>query len=268
MSVRWLNSDGVYVSYVNGQPIKDSVAKKMGLLPSVTSVMDVSEDPFLSSWKRQQVVLAAQKDPCASLEDVVGSAFESANRSASIGTQYHQAISILIPMIEKCKREAEYVVATVNSQVLGDLLDVPTSFYELLFDWYRSMGLRSKRIEHRSASKTLGFGGTVDFIGVCNQGNVGKEVDVVVDWKTQQTGGKSARYYPKWAVQLGAYQRLSGLDEDAQLMSVVIPTDKEDKIYKKIWTKDRSPSYWYGVFESMLNIWCSPLFMNYDPREL
>ena len=104
-SVHWYRADNGKPQYtVQAKDGKDRPttlrdARKMNLVPSVTTVMKVAAKPGLDVWKNEQLLLAALTLPRAPDESekdfiarVVADSKETAKRAAERGTRVHESI--------------------------------------------------------------------------------------------------------------------------------------------------------------------------------
>lgn len=104
-SIRWYNQEGKIVSEVpniskggmRSVTVKD--ARKMGLVPSCTTILGILAKPELDRWKQNQVLLAAltlPKKPEESeeiwCERIIEDAFKQVDDAANLGTSIHAAI--------------------------------------------------------------------------------------------------------------------------------------------------------------------------------
>ena len=103
-SNHWYAKDGTPMYTVpakNGEPRQTTLrdAKKMGLLPSVTTIMKAAASPGLEAWKLNQMMLAALTLPRAEGESeesfikrIQADSKEQARQAADRGTKVHEAI--------------------------------------------------------------------------------------------------------------------------------------------------------------------------------
>lgn len=100
----WYDRNGaqvVTVAGAKGQPVKPDIrhARKLGLLPGVTSVVNCAAKPGLDFWKQEQVLLAALTLPRregeeeqAYLSRIMQDSQEQGRKAADRGTAIHAAI--------------------------------------------------------------------------------------------------------------------------------------------------------------------------------
>lgn len=107
-------------------------ARKLGLLPSVTSICKLLVKPQLESWKQEQAVLAALTLPRVAGEDdqtfakrVVEDAESIALNAAQKGTKIHNAIERYLMTGEKCvDEEVAHLVEPFYDWSNANILDV------------------------------------------------------------------------------------------------------------------------------------------------
>ena len=195
-------------------------ARKIGAVPSVTTILKVVAKPGLEAWKAEQYVLSAltlPRPPGETDDDfarrVVADAREGAADAADLGTQIHAYIEQyhatgVLPVDDGSRPMDPRV-----PQILGG--------YSL---WARKHigGVRCQ--ERVFANVALGYGGRIDLEGTTVDG-----AGVVVDFKTQGTKqGRKINVYPEWAMQLAAYAapKRSG----TQLWIVVVSTTEMGRV--------------------------------------
>ena len=103
-STHWYAKDGspaYTVMAKNGEQRSTTLrdAKKMGLLPSVTTIMKAAASPGLEAWKINQMMLAALTLPRGEgegeesfIKRIQADSKEHARKAAERGTQVHTAI--------------------------------------------------------------------------------------------------------------------------------------------------------------------------------
>lgn len=165
-------------------------AKKLGLLPSTTTITGIVANPSLEAWKQEQILYAALTLP--KLEDessndyvtrVILDSREHSKKAAEKGTLIHNAIE-------------KYI--TDKKRLLDD------SFNHL----YRELDTHTFRgeFERRFACPKLGYAGSIDFIGMIYP-DTPKEELAMIDFKTQSTKEGKYKVYDSWKLQLAAYMQ-------------------------------------------------------------
>lgn len=136
----------------NGSATTLREARKLGLLPSVTTVLDLIAKPGLEKWKRDQVALAALTLPRLEgeassdlLRRIDADASRQAHEAADTGTAIHAAI-------EAALRSEPFPSA--YSKHVGAVRQVIHDNWPNVTDW---------KSEHRFAHPS-GFGGCVDLV--------------------------------------------------------------------------------------------------------
>lgn len=163
-------------------------ARKLNLVPSVTTIIRCATAPGLDLWKQKQVLLAALTLPRHAMEAdevfmyrVMADSKEQARKAAEKGTAIHAAIQ-------------------------GHYEGIPPDEHY----WPHVQGTAKAIMEHfggtvwtaeRSFSHALGFGGKIDL----------HDDKAVVDFKTKEFGpDDKLATWDEHAMQIGAYQ--AGLD--------------------------------------------------------
>lgn len=222
-------------------------ARKLGLVPSVTSILRVVAKPGLEAWKQEQLLLAALTLPRRKDESdedfakrVVEDGKAEASTAAQRGTNIHAAIEQSWGGFEATPDDLKpYAEAFIDFTVEHNLVpDVN--------------GLE------RHFACDCGYGGLIDLVGTWKD----KMCRCIVDYKSQNTRGKSIRFYPEWGCQLAGYAY--GIDETkAELVSLVLATDEPGRIAFKVWPNRK---ILYEQFEHALALWAGPLGKNFDPQ--
>lgn len=164
----------------NMRPTTLRDARKLDLVPSVTTVMSVQDKPALLNWKQNQILDAAINDPYnyhramgdekeykkAWKRHILNKAGEIGRTAATNGTIIHDAIEDSIKAGFRAKRGRVHAVV---KPVLKFLLEKFPAFEVIAED---------------SFTHPSGFGGKVDLWGVCDPGTV-NERRFVLDFKTK-----------------------------------------------------------------------------------
>jgi hypothetical protein len=204
-------------------------AKKMGLLPSVTTIIKAAANPGLEAWKLNQMMLAAMTLPRAPDESeesfvhrVQTDSKEHARKAAQRGTEIHTDI-------EKSFSGHRPKYPKVNEavkEVFGDLQWSP----------------------EKSFSSDLGFGGKVDLHSSDGQG-------VVIDFKTkeftQESLGKVS-IFDEHSMQLAAYRE--GLNLPNAQCAIVFVSTIEDLVVVKTLEEEQIVRGW-DMFAHLTRYW-------------
>lgn len=210
-------------------------AKKMGLVPSVTTIMKCAASPGLEAWKLNQMMLAAMTLPRAPDETeelfiarVQADSREQARKAADRGTEIHAAIekfydgtieASALPYLEAVYQEV--------NRMFGDL------------DW---------RVE-KSFASPLGYGGKLDLHATNGDG-------VVIDFKTKEFTRDSLNKvsgYDEHCMQLAAYRM--GLDlPKARCANVFVSTIEPGLVTVREWNADELDRGW-KMFDALKTYW-------------
>lgn len=141
-------------------------ARKLGLFPSVTTILNILDKPGLRQWSLERAVTAAltrprplfqPEDTRELVKEVLEAADEYKNWAADFGTKVHLGLSVSLGMSEMVPFPDEIA----NEP---DVLEVVHHFFT---DWFHTAGLVCEKSEHSFIS-SLGYAGTVDFFGTWN----------------------------------------------------------------------------------------------------
>ncbi len=163
-------------------------AKRLGLFPSVTSILGILAKPGLDTWKLNQVALATLRTPRQEDEGDVywcnrvrNAAFEQVEQAADLGSMIHGAL---------------------EAAMAGDAYDPAMAVYvEPVLGWKRDTGILIVEREVRLVNSDHGFAGMADVMFRYGENGIG-----ILDYKTRKTEpGKAVGVYEDQAMQLAAY---------------------------------------------------------------
>lgn len=187
-STHWYDKDGkpcYTVVGANGKerPTTLRDARKMGLYPSVTSIIRLASTPGLERWKQEQILHAALTLPrlpewseAQWIEAIYTDSQEQGKKAADLGTAIHAAI---------------------ESRVGGEYPNHVQSAFTAVQKWLGPSVWTSEQ----SFIHPLGFGGKCD--DNCTLG--------VVDYKTTEKPLETIKTWPEHAWQLSAYREGLGM---------------------------------------------------------
>lgn len=229
-------------------------AKKQGLLPSVTSVLDgvLTGGKGLEKWLMEQRILACISNP-----------FEGDAKDEDVVKQYIGMINIKADEYAKASRERGNVMhADLNKWIKSDRTELPEdpACKEMciqLHSYFESKGVVSISTETSISDPDLGFAGTPDIFCIC-----ANESKIVIDLKSAEFRDKKIEYYPKWKFQLGGYRNLLPDANDALLVQAVADRTYGDVVLKEY---DEEKGNWSEGYTNLFNAWC--IMANYDPRK-
>jgi len=234
-SGHWYQPDGTpaYMTIgKNGQLRNTTIrdARKLGYLPSVTTIISVLAKPGLENWKQQQILMAALTMPRVDGEPeqeyiarIIRDSKEQGMKAAEEGTRIHGAI------------EQHYLTGThpieYGAHVVGVVEAVSNKFGE------------QKWIAEKSFATSL-YGGKVDL----------HSPEVVIDFKTKEfTEDKLPEAYDENIIQLAAYSR--GLNiPHARLANVFVSRNVPGLVHI-VEHSDEDIDRGLDMFDSLLNLW-------------
>lgn len=243
-SLHWYTADGrpMYtVIGTNGKERPTTVrdARKLRLVPSVTSIIKCAAAPGLEYWLQQQVLMAAltlPRRPHESekswLDRVWADSREQGKKAAERGTAIHAAIQ---GYYEGC-RSKEY----------EDHVDAAVEAIE---------GLGSFLVEH-AFSHPLGFGGKCDI----------HAKDVVIDIKTKEFGEHDTlSTYDEHHMQLAAYRE--GLGMPQARCAILYVSASVPGLARLMWIDTEDLLRGWSMFRSLLKFWQSKNRYVWTPQE-
>lgn len=205
-------------------------ARKLNLLPSVTTIIKCAASPGLEAWKLNQMLLAAltlpriENEPEESfVQRIVKDSKEHAKKAAERGTEVHAAIETFYDGIMLANM-AEYQVGVGQS--------IEEAFGRLEF-----------KSEKSFASKH-GFGGKVDL----------HADNVVIDLKTKEfTDPKDVKGYDEHRMQLAAYRIGLGMP-NARCANVFASVTEPGLCVVHEWSQEELSQGWQ-MFKGLLDYW-------------
>ncbi len=229
-SGRYYFADGSPAYEVQGAKglVKPTIvhARKMGLLPSVTTVIAEAAKPGLERWKVTQGILAALTLPRIegeSLDDFAKRAMrdsqEQAKQAAANGTAIHAAI------------EGRDVIGVYSKFVLAAQAQVG--------NW---MPEKQGWIQEKSFASSLGFAGKVD----------DHTTDAVIDYKSTDKPLETLELWDEHAEQLSAYREGLGIPK-ARCAIVYVSRVKPEARLIEIPEEDLNRGW--EMFNALLSFW-------------
>jgi hypothetical protein len=211
-------------------------AKKLGLLPSVTTITKMEAAPGLERWKIQQACLACMTLP--RLEGESDDAFmaraltdsqEQAKKAASRGAYLHG-------LLEQCI-QGSVTLAEEDSVIVTPVLE-----------WIRvNFGGYKLHAEH-SFAHASGFGGKTDLLA---EGDGG--FGVLIDFKFKDgVDPAETKGYPEHITQLSAYANGTGFPE-ARCINLFIDSRRPGIIVPREWTAEERETGW-AAFKCLLRL--------------
>ena len=209
-------------------------AKKMGLLPSVTTIMKSAASPGLEAWKLNQMMLAALTLPRVDGESeesfikrVQVDSREQARKAAERGTEVHAAIERFF-----------------DGQIQADALPYLEPVYKKVEE---SFGILTWAAEKSFAFE--GFAGKVDLHSLDGDG-------VVIDFKTKEFTSETldkAAGFDENCMQLSAY-RIGLQIPKARCANVFVSVTEPGLVVVKEWNEEELMRGW-KMFDALKTYW-------------
>lgn len=210
-------------------------ARKLGLVPSVTTIIKCAASPGLEAWKLQQMMLAALTLPRAPEESeesfisrIQTDSKEQAKMAAERGSEVHAALESFF--------ETRHVTTKFAEAVLGTEGEIAKVFGDMEWSTEKSFAMS-------------GFGGKVDLHSKDGQG-------VVIDFKTKEFTSETmdkAQGFDEHLMQLAAYR--VGLEiPQARCANVFVSVTQPGLVVVREWTQEDLARGW-KMFNSLLEFW-------------
>lgn len=211
-------------------------ARKLGLLPSVTSIISIKSKPALEAWKTEQAILSALTLPRGTEESddafakrVVEDMGAQSKQAAEWGTKIHG----------ECENLHKTGILVQKEDTYPYIKD-----YER---WFKENIRRAIHAETTVTNPRLGYAGRVDLVAELADGRV-----AVIDLKTQKVKERGPVFYEEWGMQLAAYRSALPNGESMALMSVIIDSGNPAAVASKEWG---TPDRYLLAFENCINLW-------------
>ena len=244
-SVHWYREDGgpqytVPAKDGSDRPTTLRDARKMNLVPSVTTVMKVAAKPGLEQWKLEQMLLAAMTLPRRPDEPeksyiarIVHDSKESGKQAAEAGTRIHESIESWIDGKKNVVHK-----------------EAAAAFEAVINDHFKTEG-KVKWLTERSFASQLGFGGKVDLY--C-EGTELALAGIVIDAKTKDFGpDDKIDAYDEHLMQLAAYR--NGLHIPYARCANVFVSRTHPGLVKVVEWSDEDLLRGWEMFKCLLNFW-------------
>lgn len=223
-------------------------ARKMNLLPSVTSILGVLDKPALKTWLRRQAALAVLRVPPQQpgeseeywLNRVLAEADVQVESAADLGSQIHDALDVAIGSGEYPAEVAAYVSPVI--------------------DWLWDNKIQIGGREEVVVNPAEGYAGRVDFFFASPDGRFG-----IGDYKTRKTKpGEKIGPYDGQAMQLAAYAAAKyGADQLSRVraINIYVSTTEPGRIHVH---EHADLEAEYAAFLAACHLWRR--LKGFDPR--
>lgn len=238
-SLHWYMQDGTPAYEVEAakggmRPTTLRDARKLGLVPSVTSVIKCAAAPGLERWKQEQVLMAALTLPRKPdepesdwLKRVVHDSQETGRKAASRGTAIHAAI------------QGHY-----------EGKPPPDEYWTHVKACQLNIGLRYGECEwipEAAFAHPLGFGGKCDLHAKVAE-------HVVLDFKSKEFNqDDELKTYDEHAMQLAAYR--VGLNIPTAQAAIVYVSSTAPGLVRILEIEEPQLKAGWEMFESLLKFW-------------
>jgi hypothetical protein len=254
-SSHWYRSDGTAchrLPRVGGGGMRPTTirdARRLRLLPSVTSILSIFSKPQLDKWKMRQVALASMRLKRTEGESddyfadrIIEEAFAQVEEAANLGSDIHEAL----------EKHFEGVPVPEELRVYTDPV----------LQWKEQKGIEFVERELCVVNRKHGFAGTMDV--ACRYGKSGIGV---IDFKTRKTKpGTEVTPYDGQAMQIAAYGATYWGEENLPRLfgaNVFISTTQPGRIAVCSYTPQQLQAEW-EIFKMACAIWRH--IKSYDPR--
>jgi len=229
-------------------------ARKLNLLPSVTTIIGILDKPQLTKWKMREAAKAAiaipgpqGEEPLERFADrAIEHAMSQVGEAADLGTKIHNAIENL--MRGSAEEPSEQMQPYVKP----------------VLEWMRSVGVKVTHSEIVLVNAVHGFAGRVDALFTWGDsfGKMG-----ILDFKTKKTKeGEKVEAYDEHLLQLAAYAAThygAGQLQHVVAANLFISSTEPGRLEVVKHDKEKMVAA-YEAFTQMCAIW--RFRKGYDPR--
>ena len=244
-SVHWYRQDGgpqytVKAKNGNNRPTTLGDARKMNLVPSVTTILKVVAKPGLELWKLEQMLLAALTLPQRPNEPekdfiarVVADSKETGKQAAELGTRIHESIEGWMNGVRPVEHD-----------------DIAKAFEESIFNHFKTHPFQPWLTE-RSFASPMGYGGKVDLYCEADEH---APLGIVLDAKTKDFGpDDKVEAYDENLLQLAAYRHGLGVP-NARCANVFCSRTHPGLVKVIEWPEEDLVKGW-EMFQCLLTYW-------------
>ena len=239
------------------RPTTITDARKLGYVPSVTTITKSGASPALERWKQDNLVKAAieLRRRGGSDEFWAKQIVEQANKvsveAREFGTWVHGAIEYYHKTGKLSTPPFDFDKSVLAAKILAGYIE-----------WSKENVLEVLDLEV-AFSSPAGYGGKTDiyYIGTDKEGRY-HGIESLDDFKTQKTTpGKKIKSYPEHAMQLAAYHKGRQLGDDCRIRNVIVSSTEPGRI-EIVDHTDRLEEH-YAAFLRLLEQW--KYIRGYDP---
>jgi len=216
-------------------------AKKEGLVPSVTTIMNIIAKPSLETWKQKQLLNSFLTLEQGEDETIESFYYRCQTDSKQIGIQAAQQGTKIHGMIEK-----------------GFLGKSKNKTYKVIREFLDETFPDEEWIAEDSFCAESGYGGKIDLYS---------KSGIFVDFKTKvniKDKDPARLVYDDHGMQLSAYAQGCGFD-DVERVSIFVDREDPTFISHHVWDKDSHKKH-LDMFNNILAFW--KLSKNYDSSVL
>lgn len=252
-------------------------ARTLGLLPSVTGILDILDKPQLNDWKLEQMTAEfqrrmdilcgsdnpkdgvcdiAHRDFDALHEDLVERAFVSVEDAADAGEKVHKGAEMALQGLSYDENQPIFLPELKAEFPLKTFLDPIVAFV-------KDNDIRPTGHEVRIVNRAHGYAGTGDLPMSCRRG-VG-----FLDFKTRKTkAGKPVKAYDTQVMQIAAYHAphygvIPGRTDFVTGCNLFVSTTEPGRI-EAVWYSAEQVATAYEAFVNACGLW--RFMKGYDPR--
>jgi hypothetical protein len=222
----------------NGKHTTLREARTQHLVPSVSGVLGMIEEPHLTIWKCDQMVRKCIDNP-----------YIAGEPERDYTTRIHGYNKIDQHKIMDFGNRVHKSIEEFNLGKFDESKDPEIwPWLETYVRWTHKRLVRVIAVEKTVVSNRWGFGGTIDLIAEVR----GIRGPVIIDYKTQEYADGKPNFRKKYAYQLAAYRKT--MRPNPRCISLVINRSTPLPIAEQIWEAKELQRGW-RVFKAANKLW-------------
>jgi len=222
----------------NGKHTTLKEARTQHLVPSVSGVLGMIEEPHLTIWKCDQMVRKCIDNP-----------YIAGEPERDYTTRIHGYNKIDQHKIMDFGNRVHKAIEEFNLNKFDESQDPEIwPWLETYVRWTHKRLVRVIAVEKTVVSNRWGFGGTIDLIAEVR----GIRGPVIIDYKTQEYADGKPNFRKKYVYQLAAYRKT--MRPNPRCISLVINRSTPLPIAEQIWEAKDLQRGW-RVFKAANKLW-------------
>ena len=222
------------------RPTTVADARKLGLFPSVTTLISVLNKFQLNEWVERVAIEVCWKFPKGIseskdeyLERLMGEVEKVRSEAPDLGTDIHRALQSYHETGRVDPLYAEYIAGVAG--------------------YYANTGITVIKSESRIKADLVGYGGTIDVIAEDST-----KTPIILDYKSTKTRGRKVTPYASYLMQIAAYKYAKTVEDsafkNARCIILYVSTDEANKVIEYE-ASEEGQAYHLEMFKTCEKLW-------------